>query len=310
MSTFCVTLDKFVKRHHLEVIYVPAEMTEIKITSKEVNRPGLMLSGYSEYFDPTRIQVIGKMEHEYLMSFPAEEKIEKLKALFSTNIPAVVVTNGLLVSSEFVDCAKKHGVPLLRSAETTSNFMAAAISFLNVELAQRITRHGVLVEVYGEGVLILGESGVGKSETAIELVKRGHRLVADDAVEIKRVSDKTLVGSSPAIIRHFIELRGIGIVDVRRIFGMGAIKETEKIDLVVTLEVWNEKKYYDRLGLVTEYMDILGLQIPCLNIPVRPGRNLAVIFEVAAMNNRQKQHGYNAAAELNRRITEHMNASF
>ena len=185
--------------------------------------------------------------------------------------------------------------------------MAALISYLNVQLAPRITRHGVLVEIYGEGVLILGESGVGKSETAIELVKRGHRLVADDAVEIKKVSDKTLVGSSPDIIRHFIELRGIGIVDVRRIFGMGAIKETEKIDMVVNLEIWNEKKYYDRLGLVTEYMDILGLEIPCLNIPVRPGRNLAVVLEVAAMNNRQKRLGYNPAEELNQRLQQKMN---
>ena len=269
MSTFCVTLDKFVKRHHLEVIYVPAEMTEIKITSKEVNRPGLMLSGYSEYFDPTRIQVIGKMEHEYLMSFPAEEKIEKLKALFSTNIPAVVVTNGLLVSSEFVDCAKKHGVPLLRSAETTSNFMAAAISFLNVELAQRITRHGVLVEVYGEGVLIIGDSGVGKSETAIELVKRGHRLIADDAVEIRKVSNHTLVGQAPSNIRHFIEL-----------------------------ENWKPEKNYSTTGLTDEYMDILGISVIKSTVPVRPGRNLSIIIETAAITNRQKKMGYNPAKEL------------
>ena len=298
MSTFYVTLDKFVKRHHLEVIYVPAEMTEIKITSKEVNRPGLLLSGYSEFFDPSRIQVIGKMEHEYLSSFSHEDKMEKLKALFSLNIPAVVVTNGMLVSSEFVDCAKKHGVPLLRSAETTSSFMAAAISFLNVELAQRITRHGVLVEVYGEGVLIIGDSGVGKSETAIELVKRGHRLIADDAVEIRKVSNHTLVGQAPSNIRHFIELRGVGIINIARAYGSGAVKQTQGIDMVIELENWNPQKNYSTTGLTDEYMDILGISVIKSTVPVRPGRNLSIIIETAAITNRQKKMGYNPAREL------------
>ena len=218
----------------------------------------------------------------------------------------VIVTRGQDVFPELISAAEARNIPVLKTEQSTSRFMASLISYLSVELAPRITRHGVLVEVYGEGLLILGESGVGKSETAIELVKRGHRLVADDAVEIKRVSDITLVGTSPDIIRHFIELRGIGIVDVRRIFGMGSIKETEKIDLVINLEVWNEKKQYDRLGLTTEYTEILGLQIPCLNIPVRPGRNLAVVLEVAAMNNRQKKLGYNPAEELNNRLMQKM----
>ena len=238
------------------------------------------------------------MEHEYLSSFSHEDKMEKLKALFSQNIPAVVVTNGMLVSSEFVDCAKKHGVPLLRSAETTSSFMAAAISFLNVELAQRITRHGVLVEVYGEGVLIIGDSGVGKSETAIELVKRGHRLIADDAVEIRKVSNHTLVGQAPSNIRHFIELRGVGIINIARAYGSGAVKQTQGIDMVIELENWNPQKNYSTTGLTDEYMDILGISVIKSTVPVRPGRNLSIIIETAAITNRQKKMGYNPAREL------------
>ncbi len=296
--SFYVTLDQFVSNLHLEAIYVPAAMTDIKITSKEVNRPGLLLTGYKDFFDPTRIQVIGRMEHSYLNSLTFEEKIGKLSVLFAQSIPAVIVTSNLLISSEVVSLAKKNGVPLLRTSEQTSSFIASAISFLNVELAQRITRHGVLVEVYGEGVLIVGDSGVGKSETALELVKRGHRLIADDAVEIRKVSDHTLVGQSPENIRHFIELRGVGIINIARAYGSGAVKQTQGIDMVIQLENWEAGKTYSTTGLNDEYMNILGISIIKSVVPVRPGRNLSIIIETAAIANRQKKMGYNAAREL------------
>ncbi len=305
-SLFFVTLEQLKEEFNLEVVYEGCDFSKRKITSTELNRPGLPIAGFFEYFQNERIQILGRVEYTYLAKLTSEERFNVIKKIAEYNVPAIIITRGQEVFSEIVEGAKTNNIPVLRTNESSSKFMAAVIGFLSVALAPRITRHGVLVEVYGEGMLILGESGVGKSETAIELVKRGHRLVADDAVEIKRVSDKTLVGNSPDIIKHFIELRGIGIVDVRRIFGMGAIKETEKIDLVVNLEVWKENKQYDRLGLVTEYIDILGLQIPCLNIPVRPGRNLAVVLEVAAMNNRQKKLGYNPAEELNNRLMKKM----
>ena len=238
----------------------------------------------------------------FLNERPREAVEKALDAFFATHPATVVVTSSLELPANMLACAEKYDVPLLRTAERTSEFMAALIAYLNVMLAPRITRHGVLVEVYGEGVLILGDSGVGKSETAIELVKRGHRLIADDAVEIKRVSAKSLVGSAPEIIRHYVELRGIGIVDVRRLFGMGAVKDTEKIDLVVTLEPWVQGKMYDRLGLEPQTTEILGIELPSLIIPVRPGRNLAVVLEIAAMNNRQKRMGYNTAEEFNKRL--------
>ena len=296
--SFYVTLEEFVSNLHLEVIYVPADMKEIKITSKEVNRPGLLLSGYKDFFDPTRIQVIGRMEHSYLNSLSFEEKIHKMSDLFEQSIPAVIITSNLLISSEVVGLAKKNGVPLLRTNELTSSFMASAISFLNVELAQRITRHGVLVEVYGEGVLIVGDSGVGKSETALELVKRGHRLIADDAVEIRKVSDRTLVGQAPENIRHFIELRGVGIINIARAYGSGSVKQTQGIDMVIQLENWEAGRTYSTTGLDDEYMDILGISIIKSVVPVRPGRNLSIIIETAAIANRQKKMGYNAAREL------------
>ena len=247
-----------------------------------------------------------KVENTYVEQFDSEKRYEIVDQLCSTGIPAVIITRNIEVFPELVEAAKKYDVAVLRTNEFTSSVMNAIVASLKVSLAPRITMHGVLVEIYGEGVLILGDSGVGKSETAIELVKRGHRLIADDAVEIKRVSDRTLVGTAPEIIRHFIELRGIGIVDVRRIFGMGAIKDTERIDLIINLEPWVEGKMYDRLGLDNQYTDILGLSIPSLTVPVRPGRNLAVIIEVAAMNHRHKSMGYNAAKELNERMMKSM----
>ncbi len=297
-STFSVTLSQIIKEMQLESIYLPKSPDTILISSNEVNRPGLQLTGFLEHFNNDRIQILGKTEVAYLNQFSSKERRECLYKLLALKPPAVVITRGFEPFPEAIEAAKEYGIPLLRTTDTTSNFMSALIAYLNVELAPRITRHGVLVEVYGEGVLLLGESGVGKSETAIELVKRGHRLIADDAVEIRRTSAKTLVGSAPDNIRHFCELRGIGIINVRRIFGMGAIKVTEKIDLVIYMEQWDPNKIYDRLGVDNEYTVILGIKIPSLTIPIKPGRNLAIIIEVAAMNNRQKKMGYFAAHEL------------
>ncbi len=297
-TTYSVSLAQIIKEVGLETVFMPASPEELLVTCCDVNRPGLALGGYYDYFDSDRVQVLGKSEHGFLEALAPSLRADRLEQLVSRRPPAVVVTRKLPILPDLRDACIKHGVPLLHTGDTTSGFMAALIAFLNVQLAPRITRHGVFVEVYGEGILLAGDSGVGKSETAIELVKRGHRLIADDAVEIRRVSAKTLVGSAPDNIRHFIELRGIGIVNARRIFGMGAVKVTEKIDMVVQLEQWDNEKVYDRMGLDSEYADILGITVPMLTIPVKPGRNLAIIIEVAAMNNRQKKMGYNAAQEL------------
>ena len=299
---YTVKLTKIMNEFNLETLYLPEE--EVLIESADVNRPGLPISGFFEYYDPKRIQIIGKAEYTYLKNLSIEERNKKMTSLFEHKVPALIFTRDIPVHPEILTLAEKYKVPVLRTSLMTSEFMSALIAYLNNELAPRITRHGVLVEVYGEGILILGESGIGKSEAAVELMKRGHRLIADDAVKIKKVSAKALVGSSPEIIRHFIEIRGIGVIDVQKIFGMGAVKNTEKIDLVILLEAWQKGKQYDRLGLVDEYTNILGLDIPSLTIPVRPGRNLAIIFEVAAMNNRQRKMGYNAAEELNKRLME------
>lgn len=302
-----VNLTKIINEFHLEMIYMPENPDDIMIKSSDVHRPGIQLSeGYFDYFDNDRIQILGKVEHFYMLKKTSEEQKIAYEKLMSSGIPAAIVTRGLEVGEELFAAAKKYNVPLMRTEESTSSFMAALIAFLNLSLAPCVTRHGVLVEVYGEGILLLGESGVGKSETAVELIKRGHRLVADDAVDIRRVSAKTLVGSSPEIIRHFIELRGIGIVDVKKIFGMGAVKNTENINLVINLEAWQQGKNYERLGLDKEVTNILGINVPSLTIPVRPGRNLAVIIEIAAMNHRQQNMGYNAAEELNERLTKQM----
>lgn len=295
---FTVSLGKIIDEFHLETIYMPKDPAEILIDENDVTRPGLQLMGFYEYFNPERMQIIGKMEFAYLSTIDEETRTQRLDALMSRHIPALIIARELPYFSEMLDLAKKYEVPLLRSKESTSNFISGLIAFLNLNLAPRITRHGVLIEIYGEGVFITGESGVGKSETAIELVKRGHRLVADDAVEIRKVSNISLVGSSPDNIRHFLELRGIGIINARRLFGIGAVKNTEKIELIVEMEQWNPEKIYDRMGVDTQFATILGVKIPMLTIPVKPGRNLAVILEVAAMNNRQKKMGYNAAQEL------------
>lgn len=299
---FTVKLQQIIDELDLEELYMPRPANEILIAENEVNRPGLQLMNFYEYFNPERIQILGKTEFAYLSSIEEDERNKIIDRLFSHNIPVLIITRGLECFPEIVTLAEKHNIPVIRTKDSTSNFVAALIAFLNLNLAPRITRHGVLIEIYGEGVLILGESGVGKSETAIELVKRGHRLVADDAVEIRKVSNISLVGSSPDNIRHFLELRGIGIINARKLFGIGAVKVTEKIDLVVELEIWNPEKLYDRMGIDNEYVSILGVNVPSATIPVKPGRNLAVILEVAAMNNRQKKMGYNAAHELLERL--------
>ena len=301
-QTYTVSLSKIMKELSLEALYLPKAADEILIESSDVSRPGLPMIDYYEFFDNRRIQIIGKVEASYLETL-TEDEFNRIINKFCANSPAaIVVTRGLEISECIKPHAEAHKVPLLVSNMGTSEFMASLIAFLNLQLAPRITRHGVLVEVYGEGILLLGESGVGKSETAIELVKRGHRLIADDAVEIRKVSSKSLVGSAPDNIRHFIELRGIGIINISRIFGVGAVKLTEKIDLVINMEHWDANKVYDRMGLENEMTEILGLQIPSLTIPIKPGRNLAIIIEVAAMNNRQKKLGYNAAQDLLKKL--------
>ena len=303
---YSIPLSALISEFSLEALYLPDAAENIIISNAEVNRPGLAFGGFFEMFNATRVQIIGQAEYRYLEERDEAKRNAKIDDFFRHSPVAVVMTTSLKPFPAMLEAARREGVPLLMTHERTSAFMAALIGFLDVQLAPRITRHGVLVEVYGEGLLLLGDSGVGKSETAIELVKRGHRLIADDAVEIKRVSAKTLVGEAPAIIRHYVELRGIGIVDVRRIFGMGAVKNSERIDLVINLEPWVQGKMYDRLGLDNETMDILDIKVPCITIPVKPGRNLAIILEIAAMNHRQKKMGYNTAEEFNRKLMGQM----
>ncbi len=301
-TDYSISISRIIKEFSLEILNMPESADEILISSTETNRPGLHLAGYYEFFDPKRIQILGMNEIGFLQRFTKEKRYQCIDEFFAKKPAAVVIARNLADDDIFAELAQKHGVPLMVTGDSTSDFEAALIAFLNLHLAPRITRHGVLVEVYGEGILLLGESGVGKSETAIELVKRGHRLIADDAVEIRRVSSKSLVGTAPDNIRHFIELRGIGIINASRIFGVGAVKLTEKIDLVISMEPWDVNKAYDRMGLENQTTEILGLNIPSLTIPVKPGRNLAVIIEVAAMNSRQKKLGYNAAEDLLNRL--------
>ena len=295
---YYVTLDRIIENHSLETIYLPKEASEIKIETNEVNRPGIVLTGFTDFFDSKRIQILGWTELGFLQNMSNVERSKALSYWLGLQPAAAGVTRGLEIPEYFIAACEAYKVPLLKTEEETSPFLASLIWYLNRELAPRITRHGVLVEVYGEGILIVGDSGAGKSETAIELIKRGHRLIADDAVEIRKVDDRTLQGSSPSNIRHFIELRGIGVINARRIFGMGAVKLYDKIDMVIQLETWDKTKAYDRLGLDNEYVRILDVKIPVITVPITPGRNLAVIVETAAMNNRQKKMGYNGAKEL------------
>jgi len=298
-----VQLQKIVAECGLEIIACSNKVCDVQIESADINRPGLQLAGFFDYFGNDRIQVIGKVEMTYLGQLDPKQKYNALYGLFSRKVPCVVLARGMEAPPEMIELAIQFNTPLFRTQEVTSRFSSSLISLLNLELAPMETRHGELIEVYGEGVLILGESGVGKSETALELVKRGHRLVADDLTEIRRVSSKTLVGSAPEIIRHLIEIRGIGILDVKYLYGVGSVKMTESINLVVNMELWNQTKQYERLGMDEQFTEILGLNVPSLTIPVRPGRNLAIIIEVAAMNNRQKKMGYNAAQVFSERIS-------
>lgn len=299
MSTkYSIALTKMIRDNSLETIFLPENAETLSVTSMDVNRPGLIFAGYEDHFDSERVEFIGLTEMSYINTLPERVRHERLSRFFELSPPAVIVTRSLPVDEQMLLLAKRSQVPVLRTDETTSSIMATLISYLAIELAQRITRHGVLVEVFGEGVLILGDSGIGKSETAVELIKRGHRLIADDAVEIRKVSSKTLVGTAPDNIRHFIELRGVGIVNVRDIFGVGSVKITEKIDMIVKLEQWDKNKAYDRIGIEENYINILDIKVPATVVPVKPGRNLAIIIEITAVNNRQKKLGYNAAKEL------------
>jgi HPr kinase/phosphorylase len=299
-----VKLSKIIDELSLQKLNFKEEHNDINITTSDINRPGLQLAGFYQYLGTDRIQIIGKVEMTYLNQFDSNNRYERLYALFSSGVPCVVLARGIEPFEEMMQVAEECDIPLLLTQEDTSRFLSNLISYLNVELAPMETMHGELVEVYGEGVLILGESGVGKSETALELVKRGHRLVADDLVEVRRVSSRTLVGSAPEIIRHFVEIRGIGILDVKYLYGVGSVKTTESINLVINMELWDSTKQYERLGADELTTEILGIKVPSLTIPVRPGRNLAIIIEVAAMNNRQKKMGYNAAKVFTEKITE------
>ena len=302
-AAYSVTLTKLIEKLHL-VNHLPEINTdEILITDPDINRPAVQLAGFFEHFDASRIQICGNVEHAYIANMHTEEENREIFAkLFSYKIPCLIFCRGLEPHDFILDVAREYGIPVLTSNSTTSSFVHEAVRWLHVELAPRISLHGVLVDVYGEGILIMGESGIGKSEAALELIKRGHRLVSDDVVEIRKVSDDTLVGTAPDITKHFIELRGIGIIDVKALFGVSSVMDTTNISLVIRLEDWDKEKKYDRLGLEENYTEYLGNKVVCHNIPIRPGRSLAIICECAAVNHRQKKMGYNAAQELYQRV--------
>ena len=304
-SKYSVTLGQIIKEFDLEVLCAAPNYEQVPLHTVDVNRPGLPLSGFFEHFDTKRLLVMGLTETTYVSGMSEERRRESFDRLLSYPVPALIYTRGIDPFPECMEMAQKYGRTVLRTQEQTSAFMSSLIGSLYNHLAPRITRSGVMMEIYGEGVLFQGESGVGKSEVAIELIKRGHRIIADDAVEIKETNHGTLVASAPELIRHYMELRGIGVIDVRRLFGMGAIKMNQEIDMVIKLEPWDDTAVYDRLGLENTYTEILGVQLPALTIPVKPGRNLASIVEVAAMNNRNRKMGHNAALELTRRMDQH-----
>lgn len=295
---YSVKLADIVREQGLSIVHVSKNYSDARIYTSDVNRPALQLAGFYNYFDPKRIQAIGRVESTYLETLTEAERRNAFEQFMKIDIAALIICHGVQPFPECIEMAEKYDRDLFTTEEDTSTFMADLISSLRNSLAPRTTCHGVLVEVYGEGLLMTGDSGIGKSETALELIKRGHRLIADDAVELRRISRNTIVGTAPELIRYYMELRGIGVVDVRHIYGIGAVKPETNLDLVVNFEVWNDEKAYDRLGIRTEYSEMLGVKVPCVTIPVRPGRNLAVILELAAMNNRQKNMGYNAAQTL------------
>lgn len=305
IDTYSVPLSKLVKEFGLQVEFASTDYDSIRLTVEDVSRPGIQLAGYFDHFDPMRLQVLGNVEMSYLARLSCDARASILDRLFSYKFPALLITRNIPPSPQCIAMAKKHNVTLLRSPDPTSTMVSAIITYLKSALAPRVTRHGVLMEVYGEGVLLTGESGIGKSEAAVELLKRGHRLISDDAVEIKKISGNSLIGSAPELIRDYVELRGIGIINVAKLFGMGAVKIENTIDLVVNIVPWNTHEVYDRLGLEDQYTEILGVKIPMNTIPITPGRNLAVILEVAAMNNRQRKFGYNPAQEFTEQINRH-----
>ena len=304
-ETYSIPLTALVKEFRLEVAYASADYESIRLTVEDVARPGLQLTGYFEHFEPMRLQILGNVEFSFIQKKTPQERASIFDKFFSYKPPALLIARNFPVDKQVLEMAKKHSITLLRSPETTAALASSIITFLRSELAPRITRHGVLVEVYGEGLLLMGDSGVGKSETALELLKRGHRLIADDAVEIRKVSESSLIGTAPDLIRNYIELRGIGIINVAKLFGMGAVRTENEINLVVNIVPWNTQEVYDRLGLDDQYMEILGVKVPMNTIPVTAGRNLAVILEVAAMNNRQRKLGYNAAQEFTDQVDRH-----
>lgn len=304
-----VSIAKIIERFHLENLTPEIDLEGIKITQPDINRPALQLAGYFEHYEATRLQIIGFVEYTYMNSLEQHRKADIYEQLLSCPIPVIIFCRELQPDPMFLQKAIEHKIPLLMTKKATSAFTAEIIRWLNVKLAPCISVHGVLVDVYGEGLLITGESGIGKSEAALELIKRGHRLVTDDVVELRKVSEDTLVGSAPAVTKHFIELRGIGIVDVKTLFGISSVKETSQVDLVIRLEDWSKDKEYDRLGLEEEYVEYLGNKIASHTIPIRPGRNLALICESAAVNHRQKKMGYNAAQELYKRVQENLTKS-
>ncbi len=305
IDTYSVPLKDLVQEFGLQVEYAATDLDSVRLTVADMSRPGLQLAGYFDHFEPMRLQVMGNVEISYLAKLTEAERAITFDRLFSYKIPALLIARNASPDPQCLAMAKKHNITILRSQEATSTIFSAIITYLNAAMAPRITRHGVLMEVYGEGVLLTGESGIGKSEAAVELLKRGHRLIADDAVEIKRISGNTLVGTAPELIRNYIELRGIGIVNVAKLFGMGAVRSDKKINMVVNIVPWNTHEVYDRLGLDDQYMDILGVKVPMYTIPITPGRNLAVILEVAAINNRQRKMGYNSALEFTEQINRH-----
>ena len=305
IDTYSVPLTTLVEEFGLQVAYAATDYAAIRLTVEDVARPGLQLAGYFDHFEPMRLQVLGNVEMSYLEKLSATERSMIFDRLLSYKFPALLIARNIPPDAECLAMARKHNVTILQSSEATSTIVSAIIAYLKAALAPRITRHGVLMEVYGEGLLLIGESGIGKSETAVELLKRGHRLIADDAVEIKKVSGSSLMGCAPKLIRNYIELRGIGIINVAKLFGMGAVKSENEINLVVNIVPWNTHEAYDRMGLEDQSMDILGVKVPMYTIPVTPGRNLAVILEVAAMNNRQRKMGYNSALEFTEQINRH-----
>ena len=304
-NMYSLPLTTLVEEFHLEVAYAATDYEKIRITVEDLSRPGLQLAGYFDHFEPMRLQVMGNVEISYIQKLTPEERAVTFDRLFSYKFPALLVARNNPIDPLCMEMAQKHNITVLRSHEATSTIISSIIAYLRAALAPRISRHGVLMEVYGEGVLIIGESGMGKSEAAVELLKRGHRMIADDAVEIRKVSENSLVGTAPELIRNYVELRGIGIVNVAKLFGMGAIKKENEINLVVNIVPWKNGEAYDRLGLEDQYMELLGVKIPMNTIPITPGRNLAVILEVAAMNNRQRKMGYNPAQEFTEQIDLH-----